>query len=126
MSTPVLGHIGQVALSVRDLDRATAFYRDTLGLPFLFAAPPGLAFFQCGHVRLMLAQPEGSEPARPGSMLYFVVADIIAAHAELWTRGVRFAEVPHVVHRAGDYELWLASFEDSEGNPLALMHEKRS
>lgn len=118
-----LSAIGQIAMPVRDPGRATAFYRDILRLPFLFAAPPQLAFFDCAGVRLMLAVPEPSEPPPTGSVLYFRVSDIAAAHAELTARGVDFRQPPHRVARLLDHELWLAFFLDSEGNTLALMSE---
>lgn len=119
---PALGPIGQIAMRVRDPDRGLAFYRDVLRLPFLFAAPP-LAFFDCGGVRLMLTVPSAPQYDHPGSILYFRVADIRAAHAELEARGARFTQAPHRVARLPDHELWLAFFEDSEGNTLALMGE---
>jgi predicted enzyme related to lactoylglutathione lyase len=117
-----LSAIGQIAMPVRDTSRATAFYRDVLRLPFLFDAPP-LAFFDCDGIRLMLSVPESAEHDHPGSILYFRVADIAAAHAELSARGVRFAATPHRVARLSDHELWLAFFADGEGNTLALMGE---
>jgi methylmalonyl-CoA/ethylmalonyl-CoA epimerase len=117
-----LSAIGQIAMPVRDPARATAFYRDVLRLPFLFAAPP-LAFFDCAGIRLMLTVPESAEHDHPGSILYFRVADIVAAHAELSARGVRFTGSPHRVARLSDHELWLAFFADGEGNTLALMSE---
>jgi methylmalonyl-CoA/ethylmalonyl-CoA epimerase len=88
----------------------------------LFAAPP-LAFFDCGGVRLMLTVPESAEHDHPVSILYFRVADIAAAHAELTSRGTRFEGVPHPVARLPGHELWLAFFGDGEGNTLALMSE---
>ena len=115
--------IGQIAMPVRDPARATAFYRDTLGLSFLFAAPP-LAFFDCGGLRLMLTVPESAEFDHPGSILYFRVPDIDAAHRELSARGVRFRDEPHRIARLPDHELWMAFFGDGEGNTLALMSER--
>lgn len=117
-----LGAIGQIGVSVADLDGMTAFYRDALGLPLLFTAP-GMSFFDCGGVRLMLSLPEGGHEHRHGSILYFRVADIGAAHAALAARGVVFASAPHVVHRAPGMELWIGSFADPEGNLLAVMSE---
>jgi methylmalonyl-CoA/ethylmalonyl-CoA epimerase len=117
-----LSAIGQIAMPVRDPARATAFYRDVLRLPFLFAAPP-LAFFDCGGVRLMLTVPESAAHEHPGSILYFRVPDIGAAHAELAARGVRFEQPPHRIATLSDHELWLAFFADGEGNTLALMGE---
>jgi len=125
MSTTDLAHatIGQIAVVVQDLDRATAYYRDTLGFPFLFQFP-GLAFFRCGDVRFMLSRAEKPEFDHPGSVLYFKVAGIDAVHQTLAGRGVAFFESPHIIHRAPTYELWMAFFKDSEGNPLALMEER--
>lgn len=118
---PGLGPIGQIALPVTDVERATAFYRDTLGLPFLFDAP-GMSFFDCGGVRLMLSLPEGELPCG-ASILYFRVDDMTAAHRTLAERGVEFHGAPHVVHRTETYELWLAFFADPEGHVMALMSE---
>lgn len=120
-----LSRIGQIAVRVRDVERATAFYRDTLGMRFLFAAP-NLAFFQCGEVRLMLGGAESPEFDHPSSIMYFTVDDIEAAHDTLKSRGVVFRDAPHVVHRAADYELWMAFFQDLDENTFALMCEKRS
>lgn len=115
--------IGQIAITAEDLDRAITFYRDALGLPFLFQAPPGLAFFRCGEVRLMIALPEEPDGERHASILYFRVEDIAAAHRALAARGVRFVDEPHVVHRDGERELWMTFFRDSEANLMALMSE---
>lgn len=122
--SPSLGAIGQIAVNVRDLERAVGFYRDTLGLPFLMEAP-GMAFFDCGGTRLMLGLPESDEYDHPASILYFRIADIETAHRELAGRGVEFRREPFLVARMPDHELWMAFFRDSEGNTMALMEEKR-
>ena len=110
---------------VKDVPRAVAFYRDTLGMRFLFQAPPALAFFDCGGIRLMLTVPEEKEFDHPGSILYFKVDDINAVHADLKGKGVDFRDAPHLIAKMPDHELWMAFFRDGEGNTLALMHEKR-
>lgn len=117
-----LGAIAQIAVTVKDVEEATAFYRDLLGMRFLFAAP-GLSFFDCGGVRLMLSRAETSEFDHPGSVLYFRVDDVPSAYATLKARGVAFRDEPHVVHRAADYDLWMCFFHDPAGNPLAVMAE---
>ena len=122
---PGLSALGQIAFTVSDVERATAFFRDQLGLPFLFAAPPGLAFFDCGGVRLMVTKPQGAGAIGANSILYFKVADIAAAHAALQARGVVFERPPTLVARMPDHELWLAAFRDPDGNILELMSEKR-
>jgi methylmalonyl-CoA/ethylmalonyl-CoA epimerase len=120
-----LSAIGQIAMPVKDLPRAVEFYRDRLGIDLLFQAPPGLAFFKCGDVRLLVEVPSQPEFQHPGSLLYFVVDDIDTAYADLKERGVTFRGAPHLVARMPDHELWMAFFDDGEGNTLALMHEKR-
>lgn len=120
-----LSTIGQIAMPARDLPRAIEFYRDRLGIRFLFEAPPSLAFLDCGGVRLMLDVPQDLAFQHPGSVLYFRVADIHSAYADLTARGVTFRGEPHLVARLPDHELWMAFFDDTEGNTLALMHEKR-
>src|SRR5512145_124420 len=120
MASPLLGDIGQIAIVIQDLPRATAFYRDTLGLPFLFEAP-GLSFFRAGSVQLMLSRAEDPEFDHPSSILYFNVEDILEAQRTLAGRGVHFRHPPHPVHHAGDRSLWIADFEDSERNIFALM-----
>jgi methylmalonyl-CoA/ethylmalonyl-CoA epimerase len=121
-----LSEIGQVTNVVKDLDRAVKFYRDALGIPFLFQAPPSLAFFQCGAIRLMLSPPENPEQDHPGSVLYFSVKDIEGVHRTLVSRGVKFEAEPHRVHQAPEYELWMAFFQDPDRNPMALMEQKAS
>lgn len=120
-----LSTIGQIAMVVKDLPRAVAFYRDVLGMKFLFQAPPSLAFFDCDGVRLMLDVPSEKEFDHPGSILYFRVSDIVAVHADLSAKGVVFRGVPQMIAKMPDHELWMAFFQDGEGNTLALMQEKR-
>jgi methylmalonyl-CoA/ethylmalonyl-CoA epimerase len=123
-STVSLSKVGQIAVPVRDLERATAFYRDALGVPFLFAFP-GLSFFDCDGVRLMLSAPEMAELDRPGSVLYFKVDDLVATYKTLVDRGVSFIDEPHLIATMPDHELWMAFFHDSEANMLGLMSEVR-
>jgi methylmalonyl-CoA/ethylmalonyl-CoA epimerase len=118
-----LSSIGQIALPVRDLSRAVRFYRDTLGMKFLFEAPPALAFFDCDGIRLMLDRPEQPKFERHSSILYFRVADIEATYALLQSRHVRMEDAPHLIHRFPDHELWMCFFYDTEENMLALMSE---
>lgn len=113
----------QLLIPVDDLDRAIVFYRDTLGLPFLFTAPPQMSFFQCGSVRLLVGVLPPDQPPQRGSAIYFRVANIHAVYQTLRERGVEFGAGPHVIHRAAGMELWLAEFRDPDGNALALMSE---
>jgi methylmalonyl-CoA/ethylmalonyl-CoA epimerase len=119
-----LSRIHQISMRAHDIDRAVRFYRDALGIPFLFAAPPSLAFFDCSGVRLMLSAPE-PDFDHQGSILYFAVEDIQQKHETLVSRGVAFRSEPHKIATLADREVWLADFEDSEGNVLALMSEPR-
>ena len=129
MGEIALNKIGQIAVVVKDLDRAVAFYRDTLGMTFLFQAPPGLAFFDCGGVRLLLDR--GEPDGEPGgekfgtSIIYYKVTDIEGATKALKAKGVSFDEEPHLIAEMPDHELWMAGLRDSEGNLLCLMEEKR-
>jgi len=123
MSSPSFGlsTIEQIAVTAHDIERATAFYRDTLGIKHLFSVPPNLAFFDCGGIRLMLSLPAKPEFDHPSSIIYFKVDDIQEACATLSQRGVQIEEQPIFVADMGTYDLWLASFRDSENNLLALM-----
>jgi methylmalonyl-CoA/ethylmalonyl-CoA epimerase len=120
-----LSEIGQIALTIRDLDTAVAFYRDTLGLKHLFSAPPGLAFFAAGNLRLMLSRPEMADSEKFCSAVYFKVAEIEKVHDALVFRGVKFETAPHLVAKMPDHQLWMAFFRDPDRNLLALMCEKR-
>jgi catechol 2,3-dioxygenase-like lactoylglutathione lyase family enzyme len=118
-----LGAIGQVHLSVSNVDRAVAFYRDVLGIPLLFRVPgQPMAFFDCAGTRLYLGVPE-SEEYRSRGFVYFTVADVDEAHEALVGRGVEFLQGPHVVHRTETSQLRMAFFTDPDGNNLALMAE---
>jgi methylmalonyl-CoA/ethylmalonyl-CoA epimerase len=105
---------------------AIAFYRDVLGMRFLFQAPPGLGFFDCAGVRLMLDGPAGAQAGAHGSVLYYKVPDLPAAFATLSARGVIFEGKPHLIAKMPDHELWMAFFRDPDGNLLALMSEVRA
>lgn len=116
--------VGQIAVNVRDLPRAVGFYRDVLGLRFLFEIPSA-AFFMAGGVRLMLGTAEKPELDHPASILYYSVGDIHAAHESLKAAGVRIEEAPRMIARMPDHELWMLFLRDTEDNLLALMSEVR-
>jgi len=116
-----LSAIGQIAVNAHDINRAMDFYRDKLGMKFLFTAPPGLAFFDCDGIRLMLSLPAKPEFDHPSSIIYFNVDDIQQAYETLSERGVEFEEKPAFVANMGTYDLWIAAFRDSEDNLLAMM-----
>ncbi len=116
-------HLGQVALNVRDVERATAFYRDTLGLRHLFSAPPKMSFFDLGGTRLLLGEPEKPDDAHGSALLYYKVADINAAHAALVAKRVEVVAAPHFVAKMPDHELWIGFYSDGEGNTFGLMSE---
>jgi methylmalonyl-CoA/ethylmalonyl-CoA epimerase len=121
MPTPIR-NIGQIAINTHDIPRAVAFYRDALGLEYLFEAGP-LAFFLCGDVRIMLSVAESSEFDHPSSIVYFRVDDIHAARAELAGRGVPFEDEPHLIAELEDHDLWMTFFRDPDRNYLGLMAE---
>jgi predicted enzyme related to lactoylglutathione lyase len=119
-----VGPLGQLHISVRDVDRAVAFYRDVLGVTFLFRVPgQPMAFLQSGDVRLYLGVPESPEFTSK-VVLYFTVADIDAEYVRLRAHGVDFAGPPHVVHRDDAGELWMAGFRDPDGHNLVLMQQR--
>jgi methylmalonyl-CoA/ethylmalonyl-CoA epimerase len=120
-----LGPIGQIAVPVSDIGRAIAFYRDTLGMRFLFQAPPGLGFFDCAGVRLMLDAPAKAQAESYSSVIYYKVADLQTAFETLAARGVAFEAKPHLIAKLPDHELWMAFFRDPDRNLLALMSEVR-
>ena len=116
-----LRQIGQIRVAVSDIDRAVSFYRDTLGMSFIFQFP-GMAFFDLDGIRLMLVDPQ-SRDFGGESVIYYRVDDIGQAHAALTERGVDFSDAPHVVHEDENHELWMAFFRDPDRNVLALMSE---
>lgn len=123
----VLGPVGQIHVSVTDIDRSVAFYRDVLGIPMLFQVPNApMAFFVSGQVRLYLGVPEDPDFASR-CVLYFTVADIDAEYARLRDEhGLGFEGQPHVVHRDGDTALWVAFCRDPDGHQIGLMQERRA
>src|ERR1700683_5019775 len=120
-----ISRVGQIAINAHDVERAATFYQDALGLKLLFKAPPGLAFFDCGGVRLMLSRPEKPEHDHPGSILYFAVPDIQGAHFSMKANGPRCEDEPHLVAKMPDHDLWMTFFRDSENNLMGLMSEVR-
>jgi methylmalonyl-CoA/ethylmalonyl-CoA epimerase len=122
-AAPGISQIGQIAIAVRNLAQAVAFYRDVLGLPFLFEAS-GMAFFDCGGVRLMLTVPESPEFDHPASIVYYKVHDVQQTAAALRARGATFERDPHVVARMPSHDLWMAFLRDPDRNLLAIMSEQ--
>jgi len=120
---PTLNQIGQIFVNAKDLDRAIKFYRDLLGMTFLFEAPPQMAFFDCGGIRIMLGVPDKPELDHPASIIYYKVEEIERVYETFKAAGVEFIVAPHLVAQMPTYDLWLADFRDSEGNILALMSE---
>src|SRR5215813_13057211 len=117
--------VTQLLIPVEDFERSVSFYRDVLGLPHLFSAPPQMAFFQCGAVRLLVGVTPSGQTAQHGSAIYFSVADIEGVYASLCEKGVKFKSPLHVVNRSAQSETWLAEFVDPDGNQLALLSEKK-
>ena len=120
-----LSDIGQIAITVGDVAKATAFYRDVLGLKFLFPAGPNMAFLAAGGVRIMLSTPQGAGEIGKNSILYFKVDDIAAVHAIIVARGAKNESEPRLIARMPDHELWLSAVRDPEGNIVELMCEVR-
>jgi predicted enzyme related to lactoylglutathione lyase len=122
---PQLSEIGQIAIAVSDVAKATTFYRDVLGLKFLFGAGPNLAFLSAGDVRIMLTLPEGAGAVGKNSVLYFKVTDLAASHRAIVERGATDERGPALVAKMPDHELWMAFVRDPDGNLIGLMDERR-
>ncbi len=126
MSQPFgLSQIGQIAIPVTDLDRSTEFYEKRLGMKLLFQIPGKFSFFDNGGVRLMITLPEGEPSEHRASIIYYKVEGLEEATGTLKSRGVDFVDEPHLIAKMPDHELWMAFFEDPDGNTLAMMEEKR-
>lgn len=125
LPSPTVSEIGQIAFVVGDVAQATAFYRDVLGLKFLFSAGPNLAFFGAGGVRLMLTTPQGHGEVGKNSVLYFKVDDLAATHAAIVARGATNERAPALTARMPDHELWIAFVRDPDQNLIGLMSEVR-
>ena len=125
MSTPPLSAIRQIAVVVGDVETALAFYRDILGVRFLFRAGPDLAFLDAGGIRLMLTTPQGHGAVGANSVLYFTVSDIGATHAALVARGATSEREPQLAATMPDHELWISFLRDPDGNLVGLLEERR-
>jgi predicted enzyme related to lactoylglutathione lyase len=117
--------IGQVAITVSDVDKALTFYRDILGLQFLFAPGSELAFLKAGDVRIMLSTPQGAGKVGANSILYFKALDIEKTHTAMVERGATNERAPQLAAKMPDHELWLSFLRDPDGNLVGLMEEKR-
>jgi catechol 2,3-dioxygenase-like lactoylglutathione lyase family enzyme len=123
MSDVKLGQLGQIAMTVKDVDASVKFYRDVLGVPFLFQVP-NMAFFDLDGVRLMITGGEGDGDSHGASTLYFRVDDLEGAHQALGARGVALVDTPHKIADMPDHELWMCFFRDPDGYLMGLMAEK--
>lgn len=122
MKNLAIESIGQIAVNVKDVTRAVAFYKEVIGLPLLFESN-GLAFFQCGETRLLLSLPEKEEFNHPSSVLYFKTDNLSSTVMSMQEAGAEFIDEPHMVGKMGDIEIWMAFFKDGEGNTHAVMSE---
>lgn len=120
-----VSEIGQIAITVSNVEKALAFYRDVLGLTFLFSPAPTLAFLAAGSVRIMLSTPQGAGTVSGNSILYFKVADITAVYAAIVSRGATEERPPQLAAKLPDHELWIGFVRDPDGNLVGLMEEKR-
>ena len=116
------GRISQIALAVKDLDASVTFYQEILELPLIFKAEPGMAFFDCHGIRLMLSQ--ANEVPAGGPILYFSVDAIDTAYREIGEKGASCLREPLMTHQSEGSELWLAFFSDPDGHMLALMETR--
>ena len=124
--SPALSEIGQIAIVVSDVAKATAFYRDVLGLKFLFPAGPNLAFLAAGSVRIMLSTPQGHGEAGKNSILYFkITGDITAVHAAIVARGAKNERAPTLTAKMPDHDLWIGFVRDPDDNLVGIMSEMR-
>jgi len=124
MSASISG-VGQIAITVSDVSKALEFYRDALGLAFLFSPNPQLAFLSAGDLRIMLSTPQGAGTVGANSVLYFRTSSIEDAHSAMIARGVANERAPQLAAKMHDHELWLAFVRDPDGNLVGLMEEKR-
>lgn len=120
-----LSTIGQIAITVSDVEKALTFYRDALGLEFLFSAGPELAFLNADGIRLMLSTPQGAGTVGGNSILYFKVSDIEAVHSAVVGRGAVSERAPQLAAKMPDHDLWTGFLRDPDGNLVGLMEEKR-
>jgi predicted enzyme related to lactoylglutathione lyase len=120
-----LSEIRQIAITVSDVSTALPFYRDVLGLAFLFSPAPNLAFLEAGNVRIMLSTPQGAGTVGHNSILYFTVTDIAATHAAIVERGAMNERTPQLAAKMPDHELWTSFVRDPDSNLIGLMEEKR-
>lgn len=117
--------IGQIAITVSDVSQALVFYRDVLGLEFLFSPAPTLAFLRAGSVRIMLSTPQGAGAVGANSVLYFKVNEIENVFTAIIGRGAQVERQPQLASQMSDHALWIGFVRDLDGNLVGLMEEKR-
>jgi methylmalonyl-CoA/ethylmalonyl-CoA epimerase len=117
-------NIGQIAIAVTEIKSAVDFYQNILELDLLFEAPPGLAFFNCGGVRLMLTTPQGEKSDHHTSTIYYKVDDLERAVSTLKSKGIKFIQEPQLTAKMPDHELWMGFIRDPDNNLIGIMAEK--
>jgi len=120
-----ISDIGQIAITVSDVSQALVFYRDVLGLEFLFSPAPTLAFLRAGSVRIMLSTPQGAGAVGANSVLYFKVNAIENVFTAIVERGAQVERQPQLAAQMPDHALWIGFVRDPDGNLVGLMEEKR-
>lgn len=121
---PRLSKLRQISITVSDVENALEFYRDVLGLAFLFSSGANLAFLDAGGIRLMLTTPQGAGEVGKNSILYFEITDIAARYAALIARGAAGERAPALTAKMPDYDLWTAFLRDPDGNLVGQLEEK--
>lgn len=123
--TASIHSLGQLAITVSDVQKALGFYRDALELNFLFSPSESLAFLLCGDTRLMLSTPQGAGKVGENSILYFKTNDIDGMFKSAVIKGAVVEREPQLAAQMPDHALWIAFLQDPDGNLVGLMEERR-
>lgn len=117
--------LGQLAITVENVKRSLEFYRDILGLDFIFSPSENLAFLRCGATRIMLATPQGAGEIGKNSIPYFKLSNIEEFYKTAVANGARQEREPQLAVQMPDHELWIGFLKDPDENLIGIMEEKR-
>ncbi len=120
----MIDKIGQIAITVSNIEKSMLFYRDTIGLKYLFH-DNNVALFDLNGIRLMLGKNESDQKKPFGMIIYFMVNEINSEFEKIKNKGVKTIREPHFTAKYNDKEIWLAFFKDMDENIFALMEERR-